>query len=132
MVILLVLWMLEFQMMNWKNNIIPEQQDIIWIDFQPSKGNEMRGRHPAMVLSLPGYTMQTGLVMVMPITHARHNRLRAYFIGISEKSINGFINPLQTYTFSVKARHVELTGERVNDLAWAKALQIHEQIVGIN
>lgn len=116
----------------WKNSIIPEQQDIIWIDFQPSKGNEIRGRHPAMVLSLAGYTMQTGLVMVMPITYAKHNRLKGYFIDIQVNTIGGFVNPLQTYTFSVKGRNAEPTGEKVSDLVWAKALQKHEQIIGIN
>lgn len=49
---------------------IPDQQDIIWINFQPSKGQEIRGRHPAVVLSHADYTIQTGLVAVSPITHA--------------------------------------------------------------
>lgn len=113
------------------NKYVPEQQDIIWIDFMPSKGQEIRGRHPALVLSLSNYSLQTGLVMVMPITHAKHNRLKRFFVPVHTDKIEGYVNPLQTFTFSIKSRHVEFTGEILPTADWAKALTIHQQIIGI-
>lgn len=64
-ILVLLIWKMVMKIKN-----IPDQQDIIWINFQPSKGQEIRGRHPAVVLSHADYTIQTGLVAVSPITHA--------------------------------------------------------------
>lgn len=116
--------------MKLKSNF-PNRQDIIWLNFQPSTGKEMLGRHPAMVLSYSTYSMVTGLVMVMPITHARHNRLKNFFIPIHSEKINGYINPLQVFTFDCQGRHMEMTGEMVTADKWAEAVEIHRQIIGI-
>lgn len=116
--------------MNWKSKL-PNRQDIIWIDFQPSAGKEMLGRHPAIVLSYSNYTMMTGLVMVMPITHAYHNRLKDFFIPIKTASIEGYINPLQVFTFDCQSRHLEMTGQIVSADKWAEALEVHREIIGI-
>lgn len=117
---------------SFDKQYIPEKQDLIWINFRPSVGAEIRGRHPALVLSSMGYSELTGLVMVMPITHAANNRLREFFIPLHAKKIEGFINPLQVFTFSIKGRDAEFTGEICSDQDWAAALQVHQQILGID
>lgn len=66
-------------MTNYEEHYIPDRQDLIWINFKPSVGQEIRGRHPAMVISSANYSRLTGLVMVMPITHAVNNRLKSFF-----------------------------------------------------
>lgn len=119
-------------MMNCNSQYVPKRQDIIWINFQPSESEEIRGRHPALVMSLPNFSLQTGLVMVMPITHAQNNRLKRFFIPLHTKRIEGYINPLQIYTFSILRRHVEYTGEIAPTVDWARALAVHEQILGID
>lgn len=53
------------------NNYIPQKQDIIWIDFNPSKGKEIQKRRPALVISSDNYNKQTGFVAVCPITHGQ-------------------------------------------------------------
>ncbi|GAF37732.1 type II toxin-antitoxin system PemK/MazF family toxin [Lentilactobacillus farraginis] len=58
------------------NNYVPNQQDIIAIDFDPSVGHEIRKRRPALVLSNEGYSRLTGLVVISPIIHASNNALR--------------------------------------------------------
>lgn len=58
------------------NNYVPNQQDIIFIDFDPSISHEIRKRRPALVLSNQGYSRLTHLVVVSPITHANNNALR--------------------------------------------------------
>ncbi|WP_367371214.1 type II toxin-antitoxin system PemK/MazF family toxin [Pediococcus parvulus] len=111
-------------------NYVPEQQDIIWINFQPSKKNEIGGRHPAVVLSTSGYTAVTGLVAVSPITHATDNRLKEMFVPIkSDFGIEGFVNPLKFHTFSVIGRHVEYAGGLLDDASFAIVLKVHQQIL---
>lgn len=99
------------------SNYIPERQDIIWINFLPSVGEEIKGRHPAVVLSTKIYSRLTGLVLVAPITHATNNRLKDFFVSLdnSTKKIEGYVNPLQIFTFSVKGRKAEFSGEIMPD-----------------
>jgi mRNA interferase MazF len=51
---------------------IPERNDIIWLDFEPTKGKEIatdfKGRRPALVLSSKEYNSKTGLLMCCPIS----------------------------------------------------------------
>lgn len=112
------------------SNYIPEQQDIVWINFQPSKANELKERHPAVVLSNSGYTMVTGLVAVSPIMHATDNRLKELFVPIKTNfGIEGFVNPLQFHTFSMTGRHVEFAGGLLDDASFAVVLRVHKQIL---
>lgn len=116
-------------MMSYK--YLPQQQDIVWIDFMPSAGNELTDRHPAVVLSTSGYTEITGLVAVSPITHAKNNRLKEFFIPITGKSIAGYINPLQFFTYSITNRHLQFTGEVLGDLAFSQLIETHRQLLNI-
>ncbi|HEM5994394.1 TPA: type II toxin-antitoxin system PemK/MazF family toxin, partial [Streptococcus suis] len=45
-----------------KDNYIPQKQDIIWIDFDPSLGKEIQKRRPALVVSSHKYSQMTGFV----------------------------------------------------------------------
>ncbi|WP_125567499.1 type II toxin-antitoxin system PemK/MazF family toxin [Companilactobacillus insicii] len=91
------------------NKYIPQQQDIVFIDFDPSLGQEITKRRPAVVMSNLGYSKLTGLVVIVPITHANNNNLQkeGYFIPYNSDKINGFINPLQFFTYDYKKRHCE-------------------------
>jgi len=42
--------------------------DLIWTDFDPTKGREQAGRRPALVVSSAAFTENTGLAIVCPIT----------------------------------------------------------------
>lgn len=46
---------------------IPERNDIVWLDFEPSTGREQNKRRPALVLSPQNYNI-SGLAIVVPIT----------------------------------------------------------------
>lgn len=118
-------------MTNYKRQYIPDRQDLIWINFKPSVGQEIRGRHPAIVISSANYSRLTGLVMVMPITHATNNRLKNFFISLHARKLEGYINPLQTYTFSIEKRDAKFTGEIASVEDWARALSIHREIIGM-
>ncbi len=47
---------------------IPQQGDIIWINFTPQVGREQAGRRPAIVISPIKYNRRVGLALVCPIT----------------------------------------------------------------
>ena len=49
------------------NQYIPKEGDIIYLDFEPSAGSEIRKRRPALVVSVIGMNKQ-GFAYVVPIT----------------------------------------------------------------
>jgi mRNA interferase MazF len=50
------------------SNYVPDAGDLIWTDFDPSRGREQAGRRPALVVSAALFTENTGLAVVCPIT----------------------------------------------------------------
>lgn len=49
-------------------NYIPEEGDIIWINFNPQNGHEQAGHRPALVLSPSSYNKATSLLICCPMT----------------------------------------------------------------
>src|SRR5712671_3577029 len=47
---------------------LPKSGDLIWTDFDPTRGREQAGRRPALVVSSATFTENTGLAVVCPIT----------------------------------------------------------------
>ena len=47
---------------------VPEQGDIVWLNFEPQKGNEIKKTRPALVISYKKYNAKTNLAIFMPIT----------------------------------------------------------------
>jgi mRNA interferase MazF len=50
------------------NRYIPSRGDIVYLDFDPTKGHEQRGHRPAFVLSPHSYNAKSSLALFMPIT----------------------------------------------------------------
>lgn len=47
---------------------IPDRNDIVWLDFEPTKGKEIGKYRPALVLSGKGYNKAAGLLICCPIS----------------------------------------------------------------
>ena len=47
---------------------IPERGDVVWLDFNPTKGREQAGRRPALIISSAAYNRAAQLALVCPIT----------------------------------------------------------------
>jgi len=45
-----------------------KQGDIIWVDFDPTKGREQAGYRPAVVISQTAYNEKRDLAFICPIT----------------------------------------------------------------
>ncbi|MDC0833307.1 endoribonuclease MazF [Geitlerinema sp. CS-897] len=58
-------------MVSSENSYIPDRGQIIYINFNPTKGREQQGRRPAFVLSPRKYNAKSSLAVMMPITSHR-------------------------------------------------------------
>ena len=47
---------------------VPSRNDIVWLDFEPTKGKDIGKYRPALILSSEAYSKQTGLVICCPIS----------------------------------------------------------------
>ncbi|WP_295403955.1 endoribonuclease MazF [uncultured Thiocystis sp.] len=47
---------------------MPDEGDIVWMNFTPHSGHEQAGRRPAVVLSPKAYNRRAGLLVCVPIT----------------------------------------------------------------
>lgn len=47
---------------------VPDEGDLIWLDFDPRTGHEQAGRRPALVLSSWQFNKKASLAFVCPIT----------------------------------------------------------------
>jgi len=59
---------------------IPDRRDMIWIDFNPQIGAEMKNEHPMLVLSPKAFNDRTGIVIGLPMTHAVSNESNPFAV----------------------------------------------------
>lgn len=66
----------------------PDRNDIIWLDFEPTKGKEIGKYRPALVLSSQAYNQQTGLLICSPIsTSIRGVKTEVAINNLAESSV---------------------------------------------
>ena len=66
----------------------PDRNDIIWLDFEPTKGKEIGKYRPALVLSSQVYNQQTGLLICSPIsTSIRGVKTEVAINNLAESSV---------------------------------------------
>ncbi|WP_019895348.1 type II toxin-antitoxin system PemK/MazF family toxin [Hydrogenovibrio halophilus] len=67
---------------------VPERNDIIWLDFEPTKGKEIGKYRPALVLSSKQYNKQTGLLICCPVsTSIRGNATEVDVLKLDQPSV---------------------------------------------
>ena len=49
-------------------NYIPKQGDIIYLDFNPTKGHEQKGKRPAIIISNNIFNQYTKMAIACPIS----------------------------------------------------------------
>jgi mRNA interferase MazF len=72
-----------------KKPYVPSRRDIIWIDFNPTRGHEQSSVRPALVLSEKAYNQKTNLAVVCPITSKAKGF--GFEVPISELELTGVI-----------------------------------------
>ncbi|WP_415906911.1 type II toxin-antitoxin system PemK/MazF family toxin (plasmid) [Neptuniibacter sp. QD72_48] len=99
---------------------IPEQGDIIWLNFDPSAGKEIQKRRPAFVISQKLFNQTTGFAMVAPITSTQRGLRTEVDLSNAGLKTSGSIVVHQMRTFDFKARNatlIEHTPPNVQGLA---------------
>ena len=68
---------------------IPDRGDIVWLNFNPTRGHEQKGKRPALVLSPKIYNKHAELALLAPIT----STVKGYpfEVLVSTKVIKGVI-----------------------------------------
>jgi mRNA interferase MazF len=85
---------------------IPDRGDIVFLNFDPTKGHEQRGHRPALVLSPISYNRKTSLALFMPIT----NKQKGYPFEVvlpSELKTQGVVLADQLKCLDWKDRSIE-------------------------
>jgi mRNA interferase MazF len=83
---------------------IPEQGDIVFIEFDPQAGHEQKGKRPALVVSNNSYNKFTKIAMVCPITNT--NRNFPLHIELERTKTTGVIMCEQVKALDIHARNV--------------------------
>ncbi|MEE9304130.1 MAG: type II toxin-antitoxin system PemK/MazF family toxin [Thiotrichaceae bacterium] len=66
----------------------PSRNDIVWLDFEPTKGKEIGKYRPALVLSSQAYNQKTGLLICCPIsTSVRGNPTEVAINNLEKPSV---------------------------------------------
>lgn len=76
---------------------IPERNDIIWLDFEPTKGKEIGKYRPALIFGSYDYHRKTGLLICSPIsTSIRNVKTEVPVRNLNEPSVvaSGLIQTL--------------------------------------
>lgn len=86
-----------------KEEYFPEKRDIVWINFNTSKGHEQKGKSPALVISNTYYNKKVGLFLACPITSQAKGY--PYEVEVKTKKIEGVILTDQIKSLDWKARN---------------------------
>jgi len=84
---------------------IPERGDIVWLDFDPSKGSEQRGHRPAVILSKSAFNV-FGICYVAPIK----SKIKNYNIEVALENtgqIDGVVLTNQVTALDWRKRNCE-------------------------
>ncbi len=84
---------------------VPKRGDIVWMDFNPQKGIEIRGIRPALILSPESYNAKVGLCVVCAIT----SKIKGYPFEVripETNDIEGVILADQVRTVDWRERNV--------------------------
>lgn len=65
---------------------VPDRRDIIWINFNPQVGKEMRDVHPMLVLTPRAYNAHTSLVIGLPMSSAAYNATNPFAVDNSRSA----------------------------------------------
>ena len=97
-----------------KNSYIPDRQDIVWVDLDPSRGHEQACVRPALVLSREAYNKKTGLMIACAITS--HETGYPFEVSVRGKTMAGVILTDQIRTLDWKCRKVRFIEKTSSDV----------------
>ncbi|WP_225415515.1 type II toxin-antitoxin system PemK/MazF family toxin [Limosilactobacillus reuteri] len=76
------------------------QGDIVYMDFSPSKDNEIKGMRPAVIISSDEFNRNSSYLMVVPIT-MHGNNSPCYVELNGYRYVKGRVNTDQVHSYSL-------------------------------
>jgi len=112
---------------------VPERRDVIWVDFNPHAGAEMRDRHPMLVLSPKAFNERTSLVIGLPMTHAEQHETNPFAVKwVGAKRETGYIIGNQPKSFDWRARGAKPhPWKQAPDRVFQQACETLNQIISL-
>lgn len=85
---------------------VPERAEIIFIQFNPSVGEELPNDHPMLVMSTKQFAERTGLVVGFPMTHSERHANNPFAIAApGSKGEPGYLLTHQPKSFDWRERN---------------------------
>jgi mRNA interferase MazF len=126
-------------MVKAKKGWVPDRQDIIWIDCNPQRGQEMKDLHPFLVLSPKAFNQKTSLVVGLPMTTASYNANNPFAVvagtakGAKKAGLTSYVLCHQPKSFDWVIRNASPhSDKRVSDAVLAEVLTVLNQIIQVN
>ena len=105
---------------------IPEQGDIVALNFDPQSGHEQKGRRPAIIISNKIFNQHLGLAFACPITNTKRDF--PFHIEVKSENITGFIMGEQMKSIDYNSRNIKFI-EKANQKTINKILGIIDSII---
>jgi mRNA interferase MazF len=94
---------------------VPEQGDIIFLEFYQQAGHEQKGKRPALVVSNNTYNQFTKIAMVCPITNSK--RGFPLHVELDERTeTTGVVMCEQVKALDVNARNMSFREKAPKDI----------------
>ena len=113
---------------------VPDRRDMVWIDFNPQIGSEMKDEHPMLVLSTKAFKERTGLVIGLPMTHAASNETNPFAVKYAgPKGEVGYVHAHQPKSFDWRRRGARPhPWKQVSPMALAAACEGLNSIISLD
>jgi len=93
---------------------VPERGDVVWMDFEPTRGGEIGKYRPALVLSSAAYAKASGLVICCAIsTSIRGGPLEVPIDGLDRTSV---VASNLVHSLDWRARHTKFIVRAPDDV----------------
>lgn len=93
---------------------IPKQGDIIYLDFNPTKGHEQQRKRPGLVISQNLYNEKTKMAIVLPIT-SNLKEYPTHYILEDTSIIKGAVLCEHIRSIDYESRNVKLIEKASNN-----------------
>ena len=85
---------------------IPKQGDIVFLDFNPTKGHEQKGTRPGIVISNDVFNINTKMVIICPIS-SNKKEFPTHYILEDSKKIEGSVLCEHTRSIDYETRNLK-------------------------
>ncbi|HIP59495.1 MAG TPA: type II toxin-antitoxin system PemK/MazF family toxin [Campylobacterales bacterium] len=105
---------------------IPEQGDIVTLNFDPQSGHEQKGRRPAMIISNKVFNQHLGLAFACPITNTKRDF--PFHVQVDSENVTGYIMGEQMKSIDYNSRNIKFI-EKANQKTINQILGITDSII---